>query len=65
MEYVLNNGLNEISEKDMRAIDGGIGLIGGMVIAWVVDGVVEATTGKSVGGWVATGITGAIDWLGN
>ena len=60
MEAMLNNGFYEMSEEELQVVDGGIGFVAGCVIgavgAWVVDGAVEAFTGKSVGGWVATGI---------
>lgn len=60
MENALKNGFCELSQDEMNDIDGGIGFIAGCVIgavgAWVVDGTVEAFTGKSVGSWIATGI---------
>ena len=60
MELALNNGFEEMTQDEMEFTDGGIGFIAGCVIgaigAWVVDGCVEAFTGKSVGSWIATGI---------
>ncbi|NLP47073.1 MAG: hypothetical protein GX347_08560 [Epulopiscium sp.] len=60
MEVIFNNGFYEMSEEEMQTIDGGLGFVAGTIIgagaAWVVDGAVEAFTGKSIGGWVATGI---------
>lgn len=60
MEMVLSNGFSEMTEMEAHNVDGGAGLLVGVlvgaVVTWVVDGAVEATTGKDVGGWIATGI---------
>lgn len=65
MELALKNGFNEMSQDDMEVVDGGLGVVAGIAIGcavgWVVDGTVEAFTGKSVGGWVSTGI----NWVRN
>lgn len=60
MEMTLNNGFCEMTQDESMTIEGGIGFIAGCVIgavgAWVVDGTVEAFTGKNVSGWIAHGI---------
>lgn len=53
-----NNDLVELTQDQDMDVDGGVGLIVGVVIglgvAWVADGILIATTGKSGGEWVAT-----------
>ena len=60
MEMTLNNGFCEMTQDESMTTEGGIGFIAGCVIgavgAWVVDGTVEAFTGKNVSGWIAHGI---------
>ena len=50
MEMTLNNGFCEMTQDESMTTEGGIGFIAGCVIgavgAWVVDGTVEAFTGK-------------------
>ena len=54
MEMTLNNGFCEMTQDESMTTEGGIGFIAGCVIgavgAWVVDGTVEAFTGKNVSG---------------
>ncbi len=56
----MNTNFTELSMNELEAIDGGIGFILGCVIgavgAWVVDGVVDYTTGRSCGEWVSYGL---------
>ncbi len=60
MEMTLNNGFCEMTQDESMTTEGGIGFIAGCVIgavgALVVDGTVEAFTGKNVSGWIAHGI---------
>lgn len=60
MEKTMNNGFYEMTNDELMVTDGGIGFVAGCVIgavgSWLVDGCVEAFTGKSIGSWVATGI---------
>ena len=55
-----NNGFAEISTEESMEIDGGLGVVGGIVAGYiagvVVDGTVKAATGKSTADWIATGI---------
>lgn len=57
----------EMNQEELAQVNGGIGFVAGCVIgavgAWVVDGTVEAFTGKSVGGWIATGINKVRGWF--
>ena len=46
----------ELNAVEMEQIDGGIGWLGGMVIGFLVDGLITATTGQSAGEWVADGL---------
>ena len=45
-----------LNSNEMEQVDGGIGLVGGILIGFVAEGVIIATTGKSAGEWVATGL---------
>lgn len=45
-----------LNAEEMEQIDGGEGLLIGIAVGFLVDGVIIATTGKSAGEWVATGI---------
>jgi len=64
MEMTLKNGFCEMAQDEMMATEGGVGLLVGCVIgavgSWLVDGAVEAFTGKDVGGWVAHTINWAL-----
>lgn len=46
----------ELNSVEMEQIDGGIGFFTGMVIGFLVDGLITATTGQSAGEWVADGL---------
>ncbi len=46
----------ELNSVEMEQIDGGIGFFAGMVIGFLVDGLITATTGQSAGEWVADGL---------
>ena len=60
METTLNNGFCEMSQDEIMTTEGGIAFVTGIAIGcacgWLIDGAVEAFTGKDVGGWIATGI---------
>lgn len=60
MEMTLSNGFCEVSEEEMNNIEGGLGTVGsivaGCIAAWAIDGACEAYTGKTVSGWIATGL---------
>ena len=58
MEMVMSNGFSELTNQEMEEVAGGFwgGVVVGCAVAWAVDGVVEYTTGKSVGSWVSTGL---------
>jgi len=57
---VLAGNFRELSHDELYEVNGGIGFIGGLVIgvavSWVADGILLSTTGKSGGEWVSTGI---------
>lgn len=59
MERALNMGAFEaLTTREMMETEGGgIGSgIASAAVTFIVDGMVEAATGKSIGGWVATGL---------
>ena len=59
MEMTLNKGFEVLDPQEMMEVDGGsfvAGLAIGIVVGWVVDGALKATTGKSGSDWVASGI---------
>ena len=61
MEMTVNMGaFEQLDNRWMMGVDGGVVprvvFIGGIVVGWVADGIVEAATGKDVGSWIATGI---------
>lgn len=62
MELAMKNGFNEMSQNEMELVDGGVApvvaFLGGMAIGYIVDGVVQGVTGRSVGGWIAYTISG-------
>lgn len=60
MELAMKNGFDEMPQNEMELVDGGIAQIvvflGGMAVGYIVDGVVQGVTGKSIGGWIASTI---------
>ena len=50
----------ELKREEIVDINGGVGFVAGLAIGvavgWVADGILTASTGKSGGEWVATGI---------
>lgn len=56
MELTKTNGFCEMNEMEMREFEGGVGVIEGLLLGFVVDGVIIAATGKSAGEWCAEGI---------
>lgn len=56
MELTKTNGFCEMNEMEMQEVDGGVGFVEGMLIGFVVDGIIIVTTGKSAGEWCAEGI---------
>lgn len=57
----------ELSANEMQTVNGGAGpvvwLVAGMIVGYIVDGLVINTTGKSVGEWVSTGINWTKSWF--
>ena len=48
--------LEVIQKDELEKVEGGSGIIEGLVVGILVDGLVKATTGKSCADWVADGL---------
>lgn len=49
MDKRLSNGFCELSQDDMRVIDGGLGIVASFLLKWGVDAVSKEITGKTPG----------------
>ncbi|MDN6836009.1 MAG: hypothetical protein L0L86_07710 [Lactococcus lactis] len=53
----------DVAASPYVAVSGGVVFVAGVVVGYVVDGVVINTSGQSVGEWVSDGINGVINWF--
>jgi len=66
MELAMTNGFSELSFNEMELVDGGNPLVGigiGIGAGWIVDGILQATTGKSGADYVSDFLKGEADLI--
>jgi hypothetical protein len=52
----MNKEFTELNERELYESEGGAELLLGALLGWLIDGYVEHVTGKSIGGWIDTGL---------
>lgn len=61
MENIMTNGFCELNENEMIEVEGGAGILIGVVVGILIEGGTKAITGKSASDWVAEGGRWVID----